>query len=148
MSVSSDLSQAVVIDRVAARLAFLAPSGQSQVFFDRAQNLNGLEAFAVISDSAPIGQEGFGLVISQSHRSYKPLGSVIEEFWLGMPLPKAIHDMGTRVCEMSGISAIVGSRIFAEWLCRECENIISKSRGSGAQFVIGVGEYWISSGKR
>ena len=99
MSASSDLSQAVVIDRVAARLAFLSPSGRSQVFFGRAQNLNGLDAFAVISDSKPIDAGGFGLVISKSHRSYKTLGSVIEEFWFGMPLPKAIHVMGIRFCE-------------------------------------------------
>jgi phosphatidylglycerophosphatase A len=111
MSASSDLSRAVVIDRVAARLAFLSPSGRSQVFFGRAHNLNGLDAFAVISDSTPIDVEGFGLVISKSHRSYKTLGSVIEKIWLGMPLPKAIHVMGIRFCERSGISAIVGSRI-------------------------------------
>ena len=111
MSVSSDLSQAVVIDRVAARLAFLSPSGRSQVFFGRAQNLNGLDAFAVISDSTPIDAEGFGLVISHSHRSYQSLGSVIEKLWLGMPLPNAIHEMGMRFCERTGISAVVGSRI-------------------------------------
>jgi len=111
MSDSSSSSPAGKIDRVFARLAFLAPGGRFQVFFGSIQNIYGLEAFAVICSSKPNEQEGFDFIISKSHKSYNSLGSVIEKFWLGLPLPTIIHELGIRFCVVTAISKVVGLRI-------------------------------------
>jgi phosphatidylglycerophosphatase A len=111
MSDSSDSFQAGKSDRISARVAFLAPSGRSQVFFGPPQEIEGLGAFAVVGDATPDAPVGFELVITKSHRSYKSLGSVVEGLWRQLPVPTGIQEFGMRFCERTGISAVVGSRI-------------------------------------
>lgn len=111
MSDSSDSFQAGKIDRISARLAFLAPSGRSQVFFGPPRDFAGLEAFAIVSDASPDTPVGFELVFTKSHRVYKSLGSVVEGLWRQLPVPTGIQEFGMKFCERTGISAVVGSRI-------------------------------------
>lgn len=111
MSDSSSSSRAGEIDRVSARLAFLAPSGRTQVFFGPPRDFSGLEAFAIVSNARPDAPVGFELVFAKSHQVYKSLGSVVEGAWRQLSLPAGIQEFGMRFCEKTGISAVVGSRI-------------------------------------
>ena len=116
---SLDLSQVAEIDRIVGRLAFLAPSGRSDVFCGLIPNIDGLEAFAVISSSKPEEVVGFKLVTSKKHRCYRCLGIVVNGFWRQILLPARIHELGERFCKISGIDKVVGSRI-CSFVVKDC----------------------------
>ena len=126
MSDSSSSSRAGEIDRVSARLAFLAPSGRTQVFFGPPRDFSGLEAFAIVSNARPDAPVGFELVFAKSHRVYKSLGSVVEGVWRQLSLPAGIQEFGMRFCEKTGISAVVGSRITGVAAPGMCEYYFQK----------------------
>jgi phosphatidylglycerophosphatase A len=97
-------------DRTAARLAVLAPRGSTRVFRDTIGDVAPLDAFAVVAMNEPESPAGFVSVIRKAHRQASPLGNVIHDFWMGLPLPDAVKRNSVAVCRAVGISSIVGSR--------------------------------------
>jgi phosphatidylglycerophosphatase A len=109
MSVSSTSSAGT--ERVAARLRLLAPGGRTEVFAERAGDADHLDAFAVVATHAPETPSGFRCVLEKSHRRPCPLGDVLGEKWMKLPLP---HGCKTRLAELSrasGFAHVVGHRV-------------------------------------
>jgi phosphatidylglycerophosphatase A len=98
-------------ERVAARLRLLAPGGRTEVFAERAGDADHLDAFAVVATHAPETPSGFRCVLEKSHRRPCPLGDVLGEKWMKLPLP---HGCKTRLAELSrasGFAHVVGHRV-------------------------------------
>lgn len=110
MSASSDsFPVARPTDRVAARLAILAPGGRTEIFFGEPSGVGSLDAFAMVA-AAPKQIRGFRLMAVKSHHVFRSLGAVIAGIWRRVPVGCAIHDLGERFCKASGIAQVVGER--------------------------------------
>ena len=103
-------SSPAAADRTAARLAVLAPGGRTEVFRGAATEVSLLDAFAVIAGGEPEAPAGFVRAARKAHRQAATLGSVINDFWMSLPLPEAGKRIAVAVCRTTGISSIVGSR--------------------------------------
>ena len=103
-------SSPAAADRTAARLAVLAPGGRTEVFRGAATEVSLLDAFAVIAGGEPEAPAGFVRAARKVHRQAATLGSVINDFWMSLPLPEAGKRIAVAVCRTTGISSIVGSR--------------------------------------
>jgi phosphatidylglycerophosphatase A len=111
MSASSDsFPVARPTDRVAARLAILAPGGQTEIFFGEPTGVGILDAFAMVAAAAPKDIPGYRLMAVKGHRVFRSLAAVLGDIWCRVPVGETIHDLGERFCKASGIAGVVGNR--------------------------------------
>jgi len=98
-------------ERVAARLRLLAPGGRTEVFAKEAVQTDSLNAFAVIAADAPKTPPGFEPVLEKTHRRPRPLGEVLDDQWMKLPLPRTFKKSVVNFCRASGFAHVVGHRV-------------------------------------
>jgi phosphatidylglycerophosphatase A len=98
-------------ERVAARLRLLAPGGRTEVFAECAGHAENLDAFAVIAPDTPVTTSGFKLVLEKAHRRPCPLGEVLGEKWMKLPLPHGLKTGLAKLGHASGFAHVVGHRV-------------------------------------
>jgi len=83
---SDSSASSAASDRIAARLCLLAPGGQWKIFDDMApQEIDALEAFAVVSRVPSEKIPGFILIARKKHRRPEKLGNVLRTLTSGFP---------------------------------------------------------------
>ena len=111
MSDSSTLSAGN--ERIAARLRLMCPGGRWEIFEERVGDTDGLDAFCVVSRSAPPELPGSALIGTKSHRVPEKLGDVVAKLLRERGLPSSLgslchpHSMvGSRICQtaVSGLN--------------------------------------------
>lgn len=98
-------------ERVAVRLRLLAPGGRTEVFAERAGDLSGLEALAIVAAKAPETPAGFRMVVEKAHRRPCSLGEVLGDQWMKLPLPSGLKKGAANFCRASGFAHVVGHRL-------------------------------------
>ncbi len=93
-------------ERAAARLRLMAPGGRWEIFEETIGDTDGLDAFCLISRSAPPGAPGYALIGTKAHRVPEKLGVVVEKLlrerglpsWLGS-FSRPDSMVGSRICQ-------------------------------------------------
>ena len=93
-------------ERVAARLRLMAPGGRWEIFEQTVGDTDGLDAFCLVSRSAPPEVPGFACIGTKSHRVPEKLGDVVAKLLRERGLPPWFgsfcrpHSMvGSRICQ-------------------------------------------------
>jgi len=91
---------------VAARLRLMAPGGRWEIFEQTVGDTDGLDAFCLVSRSAPPEVPGFACIGTKSHRVPEKLGDVVAKLLRERGLPPWFgsfcrpHSMvGSRICQ-------------------------------------------------
>jgi phosphatidylglycerophosphatase A len=100
-------------ERIAARLRLMCPGGRWEIFEEKVGDTDGLDAFCVVSRSAPLELPGFAFIGTKLHRVPEKLGDVVAKLlrehglpsWLGS-LCRPHSMVGSRICQtaVSGVN--------------------------------------------
>jgi phosphatidylglycerophosphatase A len=137
------------IERVAARLRLLAPDGRTEVFAERAGDAENLDALAFIASDVPATPSGFKLVLEKAHRRPCPLGEVLGEKWMKLPLPHGVKTGLAKLGHASGFAHVVGHRVTQVVVPGKREYYFARtdlSASSGSRTSSLAGDLFMSSG--
>jgi phosphatidylglycerophosphatase A len=132
-----------------ARLRLLAPAGRTEVFAERASDTEHLDAFAVIAADVPATTVGFRLVMQKAHRRPCPLGEVLGEKWMKLPLPHGLKTGLAKLCHASGFAHVVGHRVTQVAVAGRREYYFARSHAAAVgrpRWSAFVGDMLMSSG--